>query len=160
MFRDRTGAYTHIDAICGTGYALKKIPSVKPRHDIDFFQRLEKLPHEDFDFVVCFGGTNDFNDFKKDLLGEIRVMNMNTGQIRYSGDDLKSYLSNMSKLGIYDTKLAEAQLKAVIEGNKIAGLSYETQAGLLKIGRRSNNDRINENWWKRNVYCSIRSCRE
>lgn len=87
----------------------------------------------------------EWENFKNGLIGNVQQMNSNLGKAMYGADDVKNYLSKLSDLGIYDTQLAEAQLQAVIEGNKILGLSTETQAGLLKIAKRTNNsDMLND----------------
>lgn len=86
--------------------------------------------------------SSEWNDFKNGLLGNTLGINANLGKMVYGLDDVTKYMSNLSELGIYDTKMAEAQLQAVIEGNKILGMSTETQAQILKIGKRSNNENL------------------
>ena len=85
---------------------------------------------------------SEWNDFKNNLIGKVEVMNSNVGQAVYNADDVKTYMSKLTDLGIYDNKMAEAQLQAVIEGNKILGMSTETQANLLKLAKRSNNENL------------------
>lgn len=87
-------------------------------------------------------GSSEWNDFKFKILGNTAATNINLGKMVYGFEDVSKYMSNLSELGIYDTKMAEAQLQAVIEGNKILGMSTETQAQILKIGKRSNNENL------------------
>ena len=87
-------------------------------------------------------GFGEWERFKNTLVGNVQSMNTSLGKIMYGSDDVKNYVANLSNLGIYDTKMAEAQLQAVIEGNKIAGMSYETQSAILKIGRRTDNQEL------------------
>lgn len=87
-------------------------------------------------------GSSEWNDFKFKILGNTAATNVNLGKMVYGFEDVSKYMSNLSELGIYDTKMAEAQLQAVIEGNKILGMSTETQAQILKIGKRSNNENL------------------
>lgn len=87
-------------------------------------------------------GSSEWNDFKFKILGNTAATNVNLGKMVYGFEDVSKYMSNLSELGIYDTKMAEAQLQAVIEGNKILGMSTETQAQILKIGKRSNNESL------------------
>lgn len=91
-----------------------------------------------------FGMANsaEWNDFKFKIIGNTAATNWNLGKVVYGFEDVSKYLSNLSELGIYDTKMAEAQLQAVIEGNKLLGMSTETQAQILKIGKRSNNENL------------------
>lgn len=84
--------------------------------------------------------SGEFETFKNSLITTTQGINDSIGQIYFNANDVKNYMSNLSTLGIYDSKMAEEQLKAVIEGNKIANLSYETEAGILKVGRRTNNN--------------------
>ena len=49
----------YVDGISGTRFARQDEASEKPRHDIDFISRIEKID-ADSDLVVVFGGTNDF----------------------------------------------------------------------------------------------------
>lgn len=86
--------------------------------------------------------SGEWERFKNTLVGNVQSMNSNLGKMMYGSDDIKNYMANLSNLGIYDTKMAEAQLQAVIEGNKIAGMSYETQSAILKIGRRTDNQEL------------------
>lgn len=87
-------------------------------------------------------GSSEWNDFKFKILGNTAATNFNLGKMVYGFEDVSKYMSNLSELGIYDTKMAEAQLQAVIEGNKLLGMSTETQAQILKIGKRSNNENL------------------
>ena len=87
-------------------------------------------------------GFGEWERFKNTLVGNVQAMNTSLGKMMYGSDDVKNYVANLSNLGIYDTKMAEAQLQAVIEGNKIAGMSYETQSAILKIGRRTDNQEL------------------
>lgn len=48
-----------VDGIGGTRIARQQSPSAYERHDLDFISRVSALP-DDADFVVVFGGTNDF----------------------------------------------------------------------------------------------------
>ena len=89
--------------------------------------------------TLGLNNNGSFDRFKNRLLDQVSIMNSQINQVKYSSDDVKTYVSNLSSLGIYDTKLAEEQLKAAIEGNKIANLSVETQANILKNGIRNNN---------------------
>ena len=86
--------------------------------------------------------SGEWERFKNTLVGNVQSMNSSLGKMMYGSDDIKNYMANLSNLGIYDTKMAEAQLQAVIEGNKIAGMSYETQSAILKIGRRTDNQEL------------------
>lgn len=87
-------------------------------------------------------GSAEWYDFKFKILGNTAATNFNLGKMVYGFEDVSKYMSNLSELGIYDTKMAEAQLQAVIEGNKLLGMSTETQAQILKIGKRSNNENL------------------
>ncbi|MBQ8403627.1 MAG: SGNH/GDSL hydrolase family protein [Clostridia bacterium] len=49
----------YVDGISGTRFARQDEVSEKPRHDIDFISRIDKID-ADSDLVVVFGGTNDF----------------------------------------------------------------------------------------------------
>lgn len=50
----------YVDGIGGTRIALQRTPTYdRPRHDLDFQSRVNKID-EDCDLVVVFGGTNDF----------------------------------------------------------------------------------------------------
>ncbi len=49
----------YVDGISGTRFARQYEVSEKPRHDIDFISRIDKID-KDSDLVVVFGGTNDF----------------------------------------------------------------------------------------------------
>ena len=49
----------YVDGISGTRFARQDTASEKPRHDIDFLSRIEKID-ADSDLVLVFGGTNDF----------------------------------------------------------------------------------------------------
>lgn len=94
--------------------------------------------------VSSFGMTSnhEWESFKNKLLSNQINMNMDIGKVAFGFSDVRKYMSNLSQLGIYDTQMAEAQLQAVIEGNKLLGLSNETQAAILKIGKRSGNDTL------------------
>lgn len=92
---------------------------------------------------LSLGASNsEWNSFKNKLLTNTMSMNMSLGKAYFNSEDIKTYVSNLSELGIYDTKMAESQLKAVLEGNKILGMSVETQSSILKIARRTNNDEL------------------
>ena len=49
----------YVDGISGTRFARQSNESEKPKHDLDFLSRIEKID-ADSDLVVVFGGTNDF----------------------------------------------------------------------------------------------------
>ena len=55
----KTGAVVQNCGIGGTRIARTEIPSAKPRHDLNFLDRVEELD-PDADAIVVFGGTNDF----------------------------------------------------------------------------------------------------
>lgn len=54
-----TGAVCRNYGIGGTRIARKRVPSEKPRHDLDFCSRVDDMD-PDADVIVVFGGTNDF----------------------------------------------------------------------------------------------------
>ncbi len=58
-FAAKTGAICRNYGISGTRIARKKVPSAKPRHDLDFPSRVGEMD-EEADIVVVFGGTNDY----------------------------------------------------------------------------------------------------
>lgn len=84
----------------------------------------------------------EWQDFKTSIIGGVMSINASIGKQAFGLEDVKKYMSDLTQLGIYDTQMAEAQLQAVIEGNKLLGLSTETQAAILKIGKRSGNDAL------------------
>lgn len=49
----------YVDGIGGTRFARQRVPSVEPRHDLDFLSRIDDID-EDCDLIIVFGGTNDF----------------------------------------------------------------------------------------------------
>ena len=59
QFAKKTGAVCRNYGISGTRIARKKVPSDKPRYDLDFPSRVCEMD-EDADIVVVFGGTNDY----------------------------------------------------------------------------------------------------
>lgn len=59
QFAARTGAVCRNYGISGTRIARKKVPSAKPRYDLDFPSRVSEMD-ADADIVVVFGGTNDY----------------------------------------------------------------------------------------------------
>lgn len=59
QFAAKTGAVCRNYGISGTRIARKKVPSEKPRYDLDFPSRVPEM-EEDADLIVVFGGTNDF----------------------------------------------------------------------------------------------------
>lgn len=59
QFAARTGALCRNYGISGTRIARKKVPSAKPRYDLDFPSRVAQMD-ADADLVVVFGGTNDY----------------------------------------------------------------------------------------------------
>jgi len=58
-FAAKTGAVCRNYGISGTRIARKKIPSAKPRYDLDFPSRVAEMD-SDADVVIVFGGTNDY----------------------------------------------------------------------------------------------------
>lgn len=86
--------------------------------------------------------SNQFNDFKNDVLSEVRQLNGSIGGALYGLDDVKWYMSNLNELGIYNTTLAEQQVNAAIVGNKLLGLSVETQGTIIKTMKRTNNNEL------------------
>jgi len=59
QFAAKTGAVCRNYGISGTRIARKKVPSAKPRYDLDFPSRVSEMD-ADADIVVVFGGTNDY----------------------------------------------------------------------------------------------------
>lgn len=59
LIAQQTGAVCRNYGIGGTRIARQTIPSVNPRHDLDFPGRVDEMD-PDADIVVVFGGTNDF----------------------------------------------------------------------------------------------------
>ena len=59
VFARISGAVVYNDGISGTRFARQLKPSDEPRFDLNFIDRIEKLPAK-ADVVVVFGGTNDF----------------------------------------------------------------------------------------------------
>ncbi len=59
VFGRKTGAVVKNFGIGGTRIARKETPSVNPRHDLCFLDRVAELD-PDADAIVVFGGTNDF----------------------------------------------------------------------------------------------------
>lgn len=86
--------------------------------------------------------SNQFQSFKNDLISEVRQLNKNVGTSLYGLDDVKWYLSSLNELGIYSTTLAEQQVTQAIIGNKLLGLSLETQAQFIKTMKRTDNKEL------------------
>ena len=59
QFAAKSGAICRNYGISGTRIARKKVPSEKPRYDLDFPSRVSEMD-EDADMVIVFGGTNDY----------------------------------------------------------------------------------------------------
>ena len=59
QFAAKSGAICRNYGISGTRIARKKVPSDKPRFDLDFPSRVSEMD-EDADMVIVFGGTNDY----------------------------------------------------------------------------------------------------
>ena len=59
QFAKKTGAVCRNYGISGTRIARKKVPSAKPRYDLDFPSRVCEMDM-DADLVIVFGGTNDY----------------------------------------------------------------------------------------------------
>ena len=59
VFERISGAVVRNYGIGGTRFARQHKPSVNPRHDLNFLDRVEEMD-PDADLVVVFGGTNDF----------------------------------------------------------------------------------------------------
>ena len=59
QFAAKSGAICRNYGISGTRIARKKVPSDKPRYDLDFPSRVSEMD-EDADMVIVFGGTNDY----------------------------------------------------------------------------------------------------
>lgn len=78
----------------------------------------------------------DFEALKKDLIKKLD----DNGQIaKFAWKDTAEYLSNLDKLGITTTQMAEEQYMAVMAGTRYLGQSVETQAAILKNARKSGN---------------------
>ncbi len=59
VFERKCGAVANNYGIGGTRVARQHKPSINPRHDLCFLDRVEEMD-ADADVVVVFGGTNDF----------------------------------------------------------------------------------------------------
>ena len=59
VFERMSGAVVRNYGIGGTRIARQNKPSEKPRHDLNFLDRVDEMD-ADADIVVVFGGTNDF----------------------------------------------------------------------------------------------------
>ena len=59
VFAELAGCEIFVDGISGTRIAPQKGVSPNPEQDLDFIGRVDALPKE-ADFIVVFGGTNDF----------------------------------------------------------------------------------------------------
>ena len=59
VFAKMTDCEIFVDGIGGTRIAKNKVPSAVASWDLDFVSRVSALPSE-ADFVIVFGGTNDF----------------------------------------------------------------------------------------------------
>lgn len=91
-----------------------------------------------------FTSNGQFESFKNSLVGSLKDMNNEMGNI-FNASDMRNYMSNLSKFGVTDTKMAQEQMKASIMGTKYLGVSVETQEMIFKyLKRTNNNDAINE----------------
>lgn len=91
-----------------------------------------------------FTSNGQFESFKNSLVGSLKDMNSEMGNL-FNSNDLKNYMSNLAQYGVTDTKMAQDQMRASIVGNKYLGVSAETQEMIFKyLKRTNNNDAINE----------------
>lgn len=81
-----------------------------------------------------FETKNQYIDFKNGLDATLGSM----GSL-YNGTDLKNYMSNLSSMGITNTKMAQEQMRASIMGTKYLGVSVETQTEMFKWMKRTND---------------------
>lgn len=83
-----------------------------------------------------FGMTskNEYLDFKNNLDDTLNSM----GNL-FNSSDLKTYMGNLSKMGITDTNLAESMAKSSMLASKYLGVSTETQQQLFKYMKRTND---------------------
>ena len=90
---------------------------------------------------ASFGMTSnrEFEDFKNGLMQRTEDLNDTVGQAMFGAKDVRMYMSNLTKLGIDSTKIAQEQLKATLIGNKYLGLSEESQ-GLMIEQIKKNGD--------------------
>ena len=73
-------------------------------------------------------------DFKSDLN---EVLN-NMGDL-YNANDLTTFMSNLSSMGITDTNIAQQLMKSSIQATKYLGMSEETQQVMFKWMKRTND---------------------
>ena len=93
--------------------------------------------------MASFGlNSNQFNQFKNDVIKQVQNLNNNVGVALYGINDVTNYMSNLDKLGIHSTSLAEELVEASIVGNKILGMSVETQAQFIKTMKRTDNKEL------------------
>ncbi len=81
-----------------------------------------------------FETKNQYLDFKNELDTTLGSM----GSL-FSGTDLKQYMSNLSSMGVTNTKMAQEQMRASIMGSKYLGVSAETQTEMFKWMKRTND---------------------
>lgn len=77
---------------------------------------------------------NEYISFKNDLNSTLNDM----GNL-FNSSDLKTYMGNLSKLGITDTKMAEQMAKSSMTATKYLGVSNETQEMIFKYMKRTND---------------------
>lgn len=77
---------------------------------------------------------NEYLDFKNNLDDTLNSM----GNL-FNSSDLKTYMGNLSKMGITDTNLAESMAKSSMLASKYLGVSTETQEQLFKYMKRTND---------------------
>ena len=86
--------------------------------------------------------SSEFNTFKNQLVSQVKDLNIKAGGALYNLGDVATYISNLNDMGVYATKLAKEQVEAAIQGNKLLGMSVETQSTMIKVIKRSGNNEL------------------
>ena len=82
--------------------------------------------------------SNQFNNFKSGLVGNLSTLNYLTGNL-FSGNDMIEYMKKLDKYNITSTQIEEQQLKNSIMATKYLGVSDETQTNIFKYMKVTND---------------------
>lgn len=79
--------------------------------------------------------SSEFESFKKDLYGQINTS-------LYTDEEIKAAMQTLNTTALGSTKTATAYFKDIITGQKVLGMSMETQQSLLKLGNITGRNEL------------------
>ena len=84
----------------------------------------------------AYGLSNSgFTQFKKDINNQVNTR-------LYNPDDISNIMSQLQDLGLGNTESATKHFNTLIQGQKLLGMTAETQASLLKLSNKTGRDEL------------------